>query len=679
MVAKFEDPASASKRARLHAVTPIEPHVKRVGAADTLPSMPLKSLLSAGGANLYVLSVDADLIATVQRAGADQYPVFDASTFAELETAVAAHQCGIALLDADLLGDELGKRVDALEQYASRLVILVAAERTVAQGLMGLLSERKIHRLLMKPAALGITRLLVESAVNRCIALREAAAAQPEELAPAKVARARTGARIPAWVLSTATVALLVGVGTIASLSDLLRSAPADDAAIEAAPSPAAAPPVANEPAQRFAALLAAADAAFRQGRLATPPGDNALDHYLAILAADPAEPTAREQLALISDALFAQAESALLADDHASAAETLTQARRADPASARLPFLEAQLERARTAAATATARTARAPAPVTPPPVVVDPARAELESLLTIAKARLDRGALLTPAGDSAAEYVDRAARLAARDDEVAALRASLAAALVAASRRALGAMDLEGAAAAAAQARRFGASASELAELNAEVGTARTARATQQHSEWLALAERRRATGALIAPTDDSAQHYLKLLQSEAPDFAGLAAAWQAWRTALAAEARSLIAAGNWAEAESRLAALEQAPQGGTLAAPLRADLEYGRQQEQYLAKAIPTSELTLLRGAAPRYPTDAEQRGIEGWVDLEFIVDTTGRPRDLKVTASEPQGRFDEVASEAVAQYRFEPFERDGRVFDRRVRVRVRFTLR
>jgi protein TonB len=213
----------------------------------------------------------------------------------------------------------------------------------------------------------------------------------------------------------------------------------------------------------------------------------------------------------------------------------------------------------------------------------------------------------------------------------------------------------------------------------LNAEVGTARAARATRQRSEWLALAERRRATGALVAPADDSAQHYLTLVQNEAPDFAGLAAAWQAWRTALAAEARSLIAARNWAEAESRLAALEQAPQGATLAAPLRADLEFGRQQQEYLAKAIPTSELTLLRGAAPRYPTDAEQRGIEGWVDLEFIVDATGRPKDLRVTASEPPGRFDEVASEAVAQYRFEPYARDGRVFERRVRVRIRFTLR
>jgi hypothetical protein len=64
---------------------------------------------------------------------------------------------------------------------------------------------------------------------------------------------------------------------------------------------------------------------------------------------------------------------------------------------------------------------------------------------------------------------------------------------------------MDFEGALATVRQARRFGADAGTLARLDAEVATARAARAAQQHSEWLALAERRRATGALIAPADD------------------------------------------------------------------------------------------------------------------------------------------------------------------------------
>jgi hypothetical protein len=46
--------------------------------------------------------------------------------------------------------------------------VLVAADRAAGRAMMSLLSDRKIHRLLIKPPALGITRLLVESAVNRC-------------------------------------------------------------------------------------------------------------------------------------------------------------------------------------------------------------------------------------------------------------------------------------------------------------------------------------------------------------------------------------------------------------------------------------------------------------------------------------------------------------------------------
>jgi protein TonB len=78
-------------------------------------------------------------------------------------------------------------------------------------------------------------------------------------------------------------------------------------------------------------------------------------------------------------------------------------------------------------------------------------------------------------------------------------------------------------------------------------------------------------------------------------------------------------------------------------------------------------------------PAYPPDLLQRQIEGWVDLEFIVDRTGQPRDLVVVKSNPTGRFDEAALAAVAKYRYEPFVRDGQAYERRVRLRLRFNLR
>src|SRR6185503_761140 len=242
--------------------------------------------------NLFVLSVDAGLIETVERAGGEQYPVFTVTTWNELESAIKAEQCGIALLDAELLRNDVAARIATLDAYSHRLVILVAAERAVAQGLMGLLSERKIHRLLMKPAALGITRLLVESAVNRCLRLRESGAAEPETPEPlaftgsAPLAQRPRRGRMPVRMMVAAAIALLIGVAAVMAVSSWRRAAPvaaAADATESPAPAARAAAldnAAAPAPDQRFATLLASAAAAFREGRLAAPPGDNALDHY---------------------------------------------------------------------------------------------------------------------------------------------------------------------------------------------------------------------------------------------------------------------------------------------------------------------------------------------------------------------------------------------------------------
>ena len=76
---------------------------------------------------------------------------------------------------------------------------------------------------------------------------------------------------------------------------------------------------------------------------------------------------------------------------------------------------------------------------------------------------------------------------------------------------------------------------------------------------------------------------------------------------------------------------------------------------------------------------YPADAQFRQIEGWVEVGYIVDRAGLPRDLRVLQSSPPGRFDQSALAAVAKYRYEPFTREGQVYERRVFVRLRFSLK
>ena len=654
MAAKFEE-GGKTKAPRER--SPAEDRLKSASSGDTLPPTPLRDLLTAGGANVFVLSADAELIETVQRAAGEHYPVFVVEQWAELETEIRSGRCGIALLDGDLLGGELARRIAQLDAHADRVVVLVAAQRPRAEGLMTYLSERKIHRLLIKPSAPGITRLLIESAVKRCLQLRELGSAGTD-VADRRFPPPRSAKRVPVWVFTGAGVAVLAAVGlaiglgpwwrgpatgagtddgdtaTQGAVVDANRTAPAANgerpAASASAPSPGptvveaeSAAPAAAEP--RFAALLSRAEQAFREGRLTAPPGDNALDYYLTVLAADPAEQTARRELAVVVDALFSQAETALLAGDSAATADVLAQVRRADPSSGRLQFLEAQLERARSAAAAA--------------PAV-------------------------------------REAPTAAADDAAARVRAELAANLVAAARTAIAAGDVEAAEPLAAEARRIGADANELARLEAELAQGRTARG--RHAEWLASARQRLRDNALITPEADSASHYLLQLQGEAPSFAGLDAAWRDWRSAIARAAQADLAARRWDSAALWLAALRDAPDGTAAAAPLVQELEFGRRQEQYLATAVPAGEFTLLEQVAPVYPEAAERRGQEGWVDLEFTVDTTGSVRDVVVSGTEPPARFEDAAIAAVSQYRFAPFEEDGRRYARRARVRVRFTL-
>jgi protein TonB len=145
------------------------------------------------------------------------------------------------------------------------------------------------------------------------------------------------------------------------------------------------------------------------------------------------------------------------------------------------------------------------------------------------------------------------------------------------------------------------------------------------------------------------------------------------------MTADVERKLTARDWEGVESALAQLQRAPQGERAAAPLHAELEYRRLQQQYLATASPASELTLVERAPVAYPQDALQREIQGWVDVEFTVDTSGRTRDLTVVGADPRGRFEEATLAAIRGYRYQPFERDGRLFERRVRLRTRFTLR
>jgi periplasmic protein TonB len=78
-------------------------------------------------------------------------------------------------------------------------------------------------------------------------------------------------------------------------------------------------------------------------------------------------------------------------------------------------------------------------------------------------------------------------------------------------------------------------------------------------------------------------------------------------------------------------------------------------------------------------PEYPPRAKQRGIEGWVDIEFTIGPAGNVQDPKVIGANPRAVFDEAALRAVRRWRYNPKVENGVAVSRPgVKVRLRFEL-
>ena len=71
----------------------------------------------------------------------------------------------------------------------------------------------------------------------------------------------------------------------------------------------------------------------------------------------------------------------------------------------------------------------------------------------------------------------------------------------------------------------------------------------------------------------------------------------------------------------------------------------------------------EYLPLRKVNPIYPRRAQQRGIEGFVILQFTVTETGSVENPVVIESEPPGIFDRAAIAAALKFKYKPRTVDG----------------
>ena len=182
--------------------------------------------------------------------------------------------------------------------------------------------------------------------------------------------------------------------------------------------------------------------------------------------------------------------------------------------------------------------------------------------------------------------------------------------------------------------------------------------------------------AEGRLLTPAEQSAKHFVDVLNRLNVDHELTKKARTALsleflsRAAQSIEALDPEAAGIWIdEAEGLLGATD----GGVRQA--RSALT-----EQLIAmesaKPVPASALKIATYVAPTFPARANERNLEGWVDIEFTVGTDGKTRNISVTEASHDSLFRREATEAVGKWQFEPRVFMGRAIEQSSYTRIRF---
>ncbi len=75
------------------------------------------------------------------------------------------------------------------------------------------------------------------------------------------------------------------------------------------------------------------------------------------------------------------------------------------------------------------------------------------------------------------------------------------------------------------------------------------------------------------------------------------------------------------------------------------------------------VQSEDLVIEHASTPKYPQAEIERGIEGRVMVQALIDTTGRVVDVQLLASTGVAPFESSSAEAVWQYRFRPYRPAG----------------
>jgi protein TonB len=95
--------------------------------------------------------------------------------------------------------------------------------------------------------------------------------------------------------------------------------------------------------------------------------------------------------------------------------------------------------------------------------------------------------------------------------------------------------------------------------------------------------------------------------------------------------------------------------------------------------VGSAAMDSDIVPLVRVQPQYPERARQRGLEGWVEIEFTIAAAGTVKNPRVIAYHPSTIFNRAALQAIRKWKYNPKIEEGIAVERPgVQVRLVFEL-
>ncbi len=628
----------------------------------------------------------------------------------ELLTATASGQPAIVLWDARSQTDTAGV-LTRLQLHSPRFAVVALDEVGGANAWTNPIALRQVVAHVAVPIPAANLRAALESAreeVNARIALLgdgsaaasapgSSDAGSPDAGSPA----APSGPRNIPWIpVSVIAGVLVAGVGAYLVLrpSDTpVKPAPAASAEqAQQQPAKAAAGAV-----EKVDLLIEKAGQAMADRHFIDPADGSALTLYRNALVLDPNNGEAHQGLQRLAEILFTRAQSALDERKFDVALQALESARSINPGDRRLSALDeriaslrAELGPAQIMATINAGNFDRAGQLIDEAARTKSLSAAKLAQLrdelrrrhqdsdvanfVKLIDTRLQQDKLVEPRNDSAAYYLTQARAAGASAAALQPQSQEIYKRLAQAEHAAIDQRRFADADRVLADLRTYGAPAATIASLQHDLSSARSqqAAAVPEQPQYLDLAQSRLAQGKLTEPDNDSALFYVNQLRTTDPKNSGLARISSAVQAQILDQARAALDGAQPARAETLL----QMAAGLGASADL-APLNQRLAQLKLTATGPPeVLEASLARAKAIEldYPTDALRRGVEGWVDVAYVVTAEGKVTTINVLDSSPKKVFDTAATRALARMRYKPATQGGKSSAVSTKLRISFRL-